>query len=105
MSVFPKFPETGLAIIWIYLLLDVSVNFTPSQPGFQPNKAVSLPLSNCTTPLPIALESCSNYVKTRQVFESARKKTFLFGVLEFFVSGVISGGLLGPLHLTLSPNY
>jgi len=52
-------------------------------------------------PVPKALESCLNPQKTQHIFESATKKFIGFG---FFVSGVVSGvvlGLFGPLHLAL----
>jgi len=46
--------------------------------------------------------------KTRQVFCSALEKNFLVGGRRFFVSDVISGGLLshlGPHYLTLGANH
>jgi len=52
-------------------LIEKKTFLTPLQLGFQPNTAVRRHLSNCITPLPIALESCSNPQKTQQVFESA----------------------------------
>ena len=45
---------------------------------------------------------------TQQVFWSALKKNFLVTGCGYFVSDVISGGLLGhlgPLHLALGANY
>jgi len=53
------------------------------------------------------VESCSKAEKTQQVFWFAMKIHFWLGLI-FFLSDVISGGLLGhlgPLHLALGPNH
>jgi len=53
------------------------------------------------------MKSLSKAQKTWQVFLSAIEKNFFGWGCRFFVSDVISGGLLGhrsPLHLALDPN-
>jgi len=52
-------------------------------------------LANCIAPQPIALESCSNLQKSRQVFESAMEKIVGFRFC-FFVSDVITKVSLWP---------
>ena len=59
------------------------------------------------TLVPKGVENFSKAQKTQQDFSSALEKIFLVGGCRFFVSDVISGGLLGhlgPLHLALGPN-
>jgi len=59
------------------------------------------------SPLLFGLRTWSKCQKTWQVFYSALKKNCLLGEYEFFVSDVISGGLLGhlgPLYLALGAN-
>jgi len=59
------------------------------------------------TRAPKVVESCSKAQKTRQVIDSAREKNNFVGECGFFVSDVVSGGLLGhigPFHQTLDSN-
>jgi len=54
-----------------------------------------------------AVESCSNAQKMQQVFKTALEKNFFGWGGRFFVSNVISGGLLGhlgPLCLVIGAN-
>jgi len=53
------------------------------------------------------VESCSKSQKMWQVFYSILEKKILVGGCGFFMSDVISGGLLGhfgPFHLALGTN-
>jgi len=63
-------------------------------------------LTNALAPLPIALESCSTAQTVGQSSRLYSKKIFTLGEV-FFVSDIISGGLLGhlgPLCLALGAN-
>jgi len=56
------------------------------------------------SPLLFGLRTWSKRQKTRQVFSFAPEKHFFAWGLRFFVSDIISGGLLGHLGLALGAN-
>jgi len=60
----------------------------------------------CTgiSPVRYALQTRQKSQKTWQVFSSALEKIFFASGCGFFVSNVISGGLLGHLSLALGAN-
>jgi len=67
--------------------------------GLKP--AVFCCLTNCITPLLIALESCSSPQTNRQVYLFAVQKKVLVLGFGFFVSDVISEGVFWPFWLIL----